>query len=123
MAFKLKNQKEKRVLLDVETSGEGEDVKHYKYLIPRIKQYKAMEANTARLKISGTDGKSITGSVIVMDIVERTKTVEGELSLYELLNELDADNSDALIEEVLRLATTSIAKLAAEGADIQEVEA
>jgi hypothetical protein len=123
MAFKLKNQKEKRVLFDVEMSGEGEDVKHYKYLIPRIKQYKAMEANTARLKISGTDGKSITGSVIVMDIVERTKTVEGELSLYELLNELDADNSDALIEEVLRLATTSIAKLAAEGADIQEVEA
>lgn len=122
MSFKLKNQVEKRVLLDVEMPGEGEDVKHYKYLIPRVKQYKAMEANTARLKIAGADGKSVTGSVVVMDIVERAQTVEGDLSLYELLMALDADNSDALMEEVVRLATTGIAKLMAEGAEIREVE-
>jgi hypothetical protein len=100
-----------------------EPVKHYKYLIPRVKQYKALEANTARVNISGEDGKAVTGSAIVMDVVARSIVVEGGLSLRDLLDVLDNDNVNALLLEIVRLATTGLTKLAAEGVEVREVEA
>lgn len=125
MAFVLKKkQPEKRVLLDIEMPADGDEpAKHYKYLIPRVKQYKALEANTARLSIGGEDGKAVTSSAIVMDVVARATVVEGGLSLRDLLDALDNDNVDALLLEIVRLATTGLTKLAAEGIEVREVEA
>ena len=125
MAFVLKKkQPEKRVLLDIEMPTDGDEpAKHYKYLIPRVKQYKALEANTARVNISGEDGKAVTGSAIVMDVVARSIVVEGGLSLRDLLDVLDNDNVNALLLEIVRLATTGLTKLAAEGVEVREVEA
>lgn len=125
MAFVLKKkQPEKRVLLDIEMPADGDEpAKHYKYLIPRVKQYKALEANTARVNISGEDGKAVTGSAIVMDVVARSIVVEGGLSLRDLLDVLDNDNVNALLFEIVRLATTGLTKLAAEGVEVREVEA
>ncbi|RKV94244.1 MAG: hypothetical protein D8G53_11380 [Candidatus Saccharimonas sp.] len=125
MAFVLKKkQPEKRVLLDIEMPADGDEpAKHYKYLIPRVKQYKALEANTARVNISGEDGKAVTGSAIVMDVVARSIVVEGGLSLRDLLDVLDNDNVNALLLEIVRLATTGLTKLAAEGVEVREVEA
>lgn len=121
MAFSVKKNADKRkVVLELQFEDEGEGQKTYKYLVPRIKKSEAILAQKLRGRSVDMSDEEAVGMYLVADIIDGIEPIDDAPKFSDFLdNYLSDESSDDLLKEVVRLSTSSVARLISEGAEVR----